>query len=40
MYAPINGCMMSPESGPARKTIAMLDFVNPKDKRYGDAKNF
>jgi hypothetical protein len=28
---------MSPESGPARKTSAMCDLVNPRDSKYGDA---
>jgi hypothetical protein len=35
--APMRGCMISPESGPATNTMAMFDFVKPKDSKYGDA---
>jgi hypothetical protein len=29
--------MMRPDRGPATKTIAMLDFDNPSERRYGEA---
>jgi hypothetical protein len=35
--SPINGCIISPDSGPATNTIAMLDLLNPRDIRYGEA---
>lgn len=34
---PIMGCIMRPESGPARNTAAMEDFERPSESRYGDA---
>lgn len=36
-FAPIIGCIIRPESGPARNTTAMLDFDSPRDNRYGEA---
>jgi hypothetical protein len=34
---PMSGCMMRPDKGPATKTIAILDFDKPSERRYGEA---
>ena len=34
---PITGCTMRPESGPARKTIAISDLDRPSESKYGEA---
>jgi hypothetical protein len=36
-HPPINGWTIKPERGPARNTMAIWDFVKPRDSRYGDA---
>lgn len=33
----MRGCIINPDSGPATNTIAILDFDNPSDNKYGEA---
>ena len=35
--APIKGCTISPDRGPATNTIDMRDLESPRERRYGDA---